>query len=1100
MIVGLSGSLLSHDALAQIAFAPRDDGKRRQIAHRRMTAWHTALRLQIGPSAAAREVFDRMAVPLVSQLGYRVIPIASAPPSAAAILQAGNATVAVLVVTPWGHDAGAAWREAVRQGIACGVRWCLCVSGPALRIVDAVRTYSRRYAEFDLSAAMDDERTFAVFWELLAAQGAPHADAGLDAKVSAAVRLSEAHRAEVRGALQEGVHAAVGELLQAFTRAARSAPLDRAFDEALTVVYRILFLLFAEARGLVPRWHPLYRDSYTVERLRVPLERLPQPRGVWQAIQAVARLAHHGCRAGTLRVPPFNGRLFSPAHAPLADALPLDEGPVREALLSLTTRRTPAGRQRIAYADLGVEQLGGVYERLLDFEPAIVERGRQPRLVHAERRKTTGSFYTPRALTEYLVRQTLAPLVAGASPERILSLRVLDAAMGSGAFLVAACRYLTSAYEAALVADGQSPADFSDADRAAFRRTIAQRCLFGVDINPTAVQLARLSLWLATLAADRPLTFLDHHLRAGNSLAGASIADVMRRRPGRTPFRSIQSSLPLFPSDLLEAALEETSRLRTAIAKEPGDTIEQVRSKERALARLHDPQAKLAPWTTAADVWCAAWFDEESGSALAKAFTALADRILRGDRSLPETVAAPLLRRARETAARERFFHWTLEFPEVFETADAGRAGFDAVIGNPPWEMLRGDRGDERGRAAARAAASKLAGFARTSGTYLCPGDGHANLFQLFVGRALGLVRDGGRLGLVLPWGFAVDHGCAALRRHIFDRTSVDTFASLDNRDGVFPIHRSLKFLLFTTTTAGSTDAVPCRLGMRSPEQLDTIPDAGDRHGPLVVPRSLIERFCGSGLAVPEIRTMLDLQIVSSIAGAIPALGDADGWNVHFGRELNATEDRRHFTDAVRGLPVIEGKQIAPFVVDVSGARCRLPIRAACRLLDPPRTFRRSRLAYRDVASATNRITLIAAIVPRGTVTTHTLFCIKAAVSDDVQQFLCGMFNSYVANYLVRLRVTTHVSAAVIDRLPVPKPPVMSPLFQEVVQLSRRLSQAPEDRASAGRLQAISAHLYGIDAHTFRHILDTFPLVETAARDEALAAFAMLCRSRSDRA
>src|SRR6185436_6824706 len=161
-----------------------------------------------------------------------------------------------------------------------------------------------------------------------------------------------------------------------------------------------------------------------------------QPAGVWETLQAIARLAHRGCRAGTLRVPPFNGRLFSPAHAPLADCLPLDDGAVRQALLALTTRPSPTGRVPIAYADLGVEQLGGVYERILDFEPAAPDGDiRRLTLVRAERRKTSGSYYTPRTLTELLVRRTLTPLVKDASPDDILSLRVLDPAMGSGAFL-----------------------------------------------------------------------------------------------------------------------------------------------------------------------------------------------------------------------------------------------------------------------------------------------------------------------------------------------------------------------------------------------------------------------------------------------------------------------------------------------------------------------------------------------------------------------------------------------------------------------------------------------------------------------------------------
>src|SRR5262249_39711249 len=142
-------------------------------------------------------------------------------------------------------------------------------------------------------------------------------------------------------------------------------------------------------------------------------------------------------------------------------------------------------------------------------------------------RKATGTFYTPQPIAEYVVRRTLAPLAATASSDRLLSLRIIDPSMGSGAFLVAACRYLAGAYEAALVREGQvHPGDVDDDDRASMRRLIAERCLYGVDLNPMAVQLARLSLWLATLAADRPLSFLDHRLLTGDSLLGAWLANL----------------------------------------------------------------------------------------------------------------------------------------------------------------------------------------------------------------------------------------------------------------------------------------------------------------------------------------------------------------------------------------------------------------------------------------------------------------------------------------------------------------------------------------------------------------------------------------------
>jgi hypothetical protein len=212
-----------------------------------------------------------------------------------------------------------------------------------------------------------------------------------------------------------------------------------------------------------------------------------------------------------LIVRPFNGRLFSRASAPslelartrrprsaAANAL---DGAARRALLALGSRPGPGGLEPIHYADLGVEQLGSVYERVLDLDVPDAARLPTPpeRVVsrgatrHSVRRKQTGTFYTPRALAEFVVRRTLAPLVAGASADAILRLRVVDPAMGSGAVLVASCRFLASAYERALIDEGRlTPADFDEHERADIRRRIAEQCLAGVDLNPVAVQLARL--------------------------------------------------------------------------------------------------------------------------------------------------------------------------------------------------------------------------------------------------------------------------------------------------------------------------------------------------------------------------------------------------------------------------------------------------------------------------------------------------------------------------------------------------------------------------------------------------------------------------------
>jgi hypothetical protein len=353
--------------------------------------------------------------------------------------------------------------------------------------------------------------------------------------------------------------------------------------------------------------------------------------------------------------------------------------------------------------------------------------------------------------------------------------------------------------------------------------------------------------------------------------------------------------------------------------------------------------------------------------------------------------------------------------------------------------------------------------------------------------RALTLVKKGGRLGLVLPSGFAVDYGCAALRRALLDTTALDTFVTIENRDGVFPIHRGLKFVLVAATSGLRTGSIPARMGIRAPNALDRVPDTGDA-GTVAIPRQLVERFSGDQRAIPELRTAQDLDIVSRIAFSVPALTSESGWNVTFGRELNATEDRPHFVAGAPSAPdcaIVEGKQISPFAVDLSASRFAIRGSDAARLVGA--SFTRPRLAYRDVASASNRLTLIAAILPPGVVSTHTLFCVKADEDLEIQQFLCGIFNSFVANYLVRLRVNTHVSVAIVGQLPVPRPARDSVAFKALVRISRSLTVSPDDRAAATRLQAMVAALYRCSDREFEHVLDSFPLIPAAERAAALA-------------
>ena len=352
------------------------------------------------------------------------------------------------------------------------------------------------------------------------------------------------------------------------------------------------------------------------------------------------------------------------------------------------------------------------------------------------------------------------------------------------------------------------------------RREVASRCLFGVDLNPMAVQLARLSLWLATLATDKPLSFLDHHLVAGNSLVGAS-PDDLRRQPGGGAARGRRhEELPLFqtnesrrPSSSTRSGSGCASRWnrttpRRSCARRSGRWPRCTARSRRSADVVAAPRPvvrRLVLEHTARRPTAARFASSRRGCSTAA-------------RRLPERTCSPLLTALPTTiAARIRFLHWPLAFPEVF--LDEQRPGprrrrvrrghRQPAMGHGPRRQRRRAVREPDGRRTRVGSPTSSASPASTASRARA----HANLYQLFVERALQLVRPGGRIGLVLPSGVVSDAGAAPLRRHLFDRADVDAITGLDNREAIFPIHRSTRFVLLTCTPGRPTrrDPLPIR-------------------------------------------------------------------------------------------------------------------------------------------------------------------------------------------------------------------------------------------------------------------------------------------------
>jgi hypothetical protein len=517
----------------------------------------------------------------------------------------------------------------------------------------------------------------------------------------------------------------------------------------------------------------------------------------------------------------------------------------------------------------------------------------------------------------------------------------------------------------------------------------------------------------------------------------------------------------------------------------PNDTLDEVHAKERAFSAVAaDP--RLALWKRVANLWCSAWFTGGGQQSLPRLFRALADDVLGGQRTFPAVDA--WMTRADEAARAHRFFHWELEFPEVFFDARGhrlARPGFDAVIGNPPWDMLRADHGSHESRADDRRTVSSTIRFTRDSGVYSAQSTGHPNRYQLFMERTLALTRAGGRFGLVLPSGLATDLGSAPLRRMLLSASEVDSIVGLDNVRRIFPIHRSFRFLLLTATSGTPTSRLACRFGVESSAALDTIGEPQDRVAfPVQLTRPALEKLSGDSLTIPHLRSPIDLVIAERAAALFPPLGSEHGWHARFGRELNATEDRDAFGTGPRGLPVVEGKHLAPFQVQVAQATRRISAADLNRRLDPERT-RRPRLAYRDVAGATNRLTVIAGILPSSCVSTHTIFCLRSTLAPIDHHLLSGFLNSLVVNYLARLWVTTHVTTAIVERLPLPTRGQAPAACRAIAALARRLSRR-HDLKDWALLNARIAGLYQLTCAELAHVLESFPLIDRADRDAVM--------------
>lgn len=667
------------------------------------------------------------------------------------------------------------------RGIAAGVLF----DGDTLRLISAPRGESSGWLDFRIAdMAKPAGRPIASAMRLLLGQKrlltGPTAT-----RLSGLLRKSREYQSVVSERLSEQVLHALYELLRGLSAAhdaSRGELLreilaeDRnaVYASLLTVVLRLVFLLYAEQRDLLPTDDTIFREYYSLTRLQDRLQSdaaqhpdtMDQRYGAWPQLLALFRMTHDGVKCGPVRLPRRPGGLFDPDRYPFLEGRPTgsDRRPKEAitaplisdgAILRALSKLVLLDGERISYRALDVEHIGSVYETMMGFRleiaagpslairagkggaPAVVnleallredriERprwltkrtGRKPTdstakgigaatdlaslhsaledlvdrhatpdlvpeggmiLQPTDERRRSGSHYTPREFTEPIVRRTLKPILkqrrrpgaAHLKPEDILDIKVCDPAMGSGAFLVETCRFLGERLVKAWRASGGPPADLplDEDENLHAMRLVAQRCLYGVDKNSLATDLAKLSLWLVTLARDHPFTFLEHALRTGDSLVGLSL-DQIRTFDWETGKRTV--ALTLAKAEL-DRALARTAKYRARIRSADENTSQKDRRKWLASALKASARPRFY-----GDLLTAAFFEETTERKRVRRKNeyvgAIQDR--RADHERHRIAA---LRRKDPPFAP---FHWKLEFPEVF---DRSNPGFDAIVGNPPF-------------------------------------------------------------------------------------------------------------------------------------------------------------------------------------------------------------------------------------------------------------------------------------------------------------------------------------------------------------------------------------------------------------------------------
>lgn len=853
-----------------------------------------------------------------------------------------------------------------------GHLWAFLSNGLKLRILrDNTSLVRQAYVEFDLEAMMEGGifPDFKLLW-LLCHQSRVEADRPEDCWLEKWSRATQELGTRLREDLQEGVRKAIEVLGAGFLahpandplrEELRSGRLDKQayYRELLRYVYQLIFLFVAEDRDLLapPSTAPEAKDRYirfySTTRLRFLAGRKAGTRhdDLYRVTRLVIDSLGEGEGRADLGIPVLNSSLFSVSATPSLKKSLITNADYLEAIRALAIVRDKHGRRPTDYRNLGSEELGSVYESLLEMHPDLNIEAKTfaLKIAPGNERKTTGSYYTPTSLISCLLDSALDPVLDEAAgkenPEKaIFELKVCDPACGSGHFLIAAAKRIASRL-ASVRAAGDEPSP--DMFHRAIRDVIGH-CIYGVDINPMSVELCKVSLWMEALEPGKPLSFLDHRIVCGNSLLGTTPALMAQGVPDDA-FQPLEGDERAWVTSIKRqnraeragqgtlqfgvAVSATTNRIGEALREldQIDDAgIEGIREKEekyRALLESDD----LARAKNSADAWCTAFIAPRAAGAPQWTHNAFRRVLEEGLSALPSGHRESLRRLSEEY----RFSHWHVVFPDVFRVPETGEAGvsphgwsggFDIVLGNPPWEVS--ELGEEeyfaekrpdivalpgaRRKAAIRALEQEdpelwteyLAEkrfregtnhYIRTGGCFEKTARGKLNTYALFAELFLNLRSHEGRAGIIVPTGIATDDSTKLYFDAVVAGKRLASLYDFENREGLFPAVDSRQ--RFCALTLGSdVDVIDFVFFATNTGHLDD-----DRRHFTLSPAD-IARLNPNTKTCPIFRSKTDAELAKKIYNRVPVLIDeskgneGNPWGITFRQGLfNMTSDSEYF-------------------------------------------------------------------------------------------------------------------------------------------------------------------------------------------------------------